>query len=175
MCQRANRFLLSFQHALTLFLIAWISLWVSYGCQKGLSESEAWAALETRAQHETSLTLADEYLQFSEKFPLSEHAPKALLKSAYLIELHGFSATAIERYRKVIERFPRSVEAAQACFLIGFTYSNVLGDTLKARRAFEAFLKNYPESELVPSARLELSLIGKSLDDFFKSDSLRSR
>jgi outer membrane protein assembly factor BamD (BamD/ComL family) len=48
----------------------------------------------------------------------------------------------------------------------------VLGDTLEARKAFEQFLKTYPESELVPSARLELSLIGKSLDELFNPDSL---
>jgi TolA-binding protein len=73
---------------------------------------------------------------------------------------------------KVVQRFPQCPEAAQASFLVGFAYNNALGDTLNARQAFEQFLNKYPESELVPSARLELATMGKSLDEMFKPDSL---
>jgi tetratricopeptide (TPR) repeat protein len=152
--------------------LLWIIVWLQLGCQKGLSDKEAWAKLETLSQSETSLQLAEQYLKFSQEFVESEHAPKALLKSAQLLDANGYTATAIERYREVVQRFPKSTEAAQASFLVGFAYSNVLGDTLEARKAFEQFLKTYPESELVPSARLELSLIGKSLDELFNPDSL---
>lgn len=147
-------------------------------CQKSESEKETWANLEGQAaderlmQSEASLKLAEQYVKFSQAFPQSPNAPKALLKSAQLLDANGLTKTAIERYQEVASRFPKSDEAAQACFLVGFAYSNVLGDTLEARKAFEQFLQNYPESDLVPSARLELSTMGKSLDDLFKPDSL---
>ncbi len=151
---------------------------VQVACQKSESEEELWANLERESsderlvQSEASLKLADKYLKFSQEFASSPNAPKALLKSAQLFDANRLTATAIEQYREVVKRFPQSHEAAQASFLIGFAYSNALGDTLNARQAFEQFLKQYPESELVPSARLELSLMGKSLDEMFKPDSL---
>ncbi|MFQ3598045.1 MAG: tetratricopeptide repeat protein [Chloroherpetonaceae bacterium] len=150
-------------------------------CQKAASEKETWALLEKDAAHESlvqgedALKLADRYLKFSQEFPSSPNAPKALLKSAQLYDANRLTKTAIERYQEVARRFPKSAEAAQASFLIGFAYSNVLGDTVEARKAFEQFLRNYPESELVPSARLELTTMGKSLDDLFKPDSLASQ
>ncbi len=151
------------------------------GCQNASSERETWARLEQESsdkhhiQGEASLKLADKYLKFSQEFPSSPNAPKALLKAAQLYDANRLTATAIDCYRKVVQRFPQSPEAAQASFLIGFAYNNALGDTLNARKAFEQFLKQYPESELVPSARLELATMGKSLDEMFKPDSLASQ
>lgn len=147
-------------------------------CQKGNSEKEIWANLEREStderltESEALLKLAERYLKFSQEFPESANAPKALLKAAQLFDANRLTKTAIQYYQEVAVRFPKSDEAAQASFLVGFAYSNVLGDTLEARKAFERFLQNYPESDLVPSARLELSTMGKSLDDFFKTDSL---
>ncbi len=160
------------------YKILCVLLLFEVACQKASSEKDVWARLEKDAtdeslmQGEASLKLADRYLKFSQDFPASPNAPKALLKSAQLFDANRLTKTAIERYQEVVMRFPKSQEAAQASFLIGFAYSNVLGDTVAARKAFEEFLRNYPESELIPSARLELMTMGKSLDDLFKPDSL---
>ncbi len=160
------------------YKILCVFLLFQVACQKAASESEAWARLEQEAtaenlaQSEASLKLAEKYLKFSQEFPSSPNAPKALLKSAQLFDANRLTKTAIEHYQEVVKRFPNSNDAAQASFLIGFAYSNVLGDTVEARKAFEEFLQKYPESELVPSARLELMTMGKSLDDLFKPDSL---
>ncbi len=150
-----------------LFLLCFFQV----ACQKAMSEKEAWESLEQEAI-DGHLIESEAYLQFSQEFPASLNAPKALLKSAQLLDANRLTKTAIERYQEVVKRFPNSNEAAQASFLVGFAYSNVLGDTLQARKAFEEFLQKYPESELVPSARLELMTMGKSLDDLFKPDSL---
>lgn len=162
------------------YKILFILLGFQVACQKVPSEQKAWAMLEREAsnerlQGEVSLKLAERHLKFSQDFPESPNTPKALLKAAQLFDANGLTKTAIEHYQEVVKRFPSSHEAAQAGFLIGFAYSNVLGDTVEARKAFEQFLKNYPESELVPSARLELMTMGKSLDDLFKPDSLASQ
>ncbi len=163
------------------YKILFLFLILGLGCQKATSEKEAWAELEKESvdehfkQGEKSLKLAEQFLKFSQEFPASPNAPKALLKSAQLCDAHRLTKTAIERYQEVVQRFPNSEEAAQASFLVGFAYSNVLGDTTEARKAYEQFLKNYPESDLVPSARLELLTMGKSLDDLFKPDSLASQ
>lgn len=160
------------------YKILFLFLILGLGCQKATSENDIWTDLERNAAAESlterkmSLKLAEQFLKFSQEFPASPNAPKALLKSAQLCDANRLTKTAIERYREVVQRFPNSEEAAQASFLVGFAYSNVLGDTLEARKAYEQFLKNYPESDLVPSARLELLTMGKSLDDVFKSDSL---
>lgn len=163
------------------YKILFVLLLGQVGCQNASSEQETWARLEQESidkhhiQGEVPLKLADRYLKFSQEFPTSPNSPKALLKSAQLYDANRLTATAIDCYRQVVQRFPQCPEAAQASFLVGFAYSNALGDTLNARQAFEQFLRQYPESELVPSARLELSLIGKSLDEMFKPDSLASQ
>lgn len=150
-------------------------LFLPISCQKVVSEKAEWETLEALSQSDTSLKLAERLLKFSQDFPVSANAPKALLKSAQLLDANGLTHTAIERYQEVVQRFPKSAEAAQASFLVGFAYSNVLGDTIAARKAYENFLADYPESDLVPSARLELLTMGKSLDDLFKPDSLASQ
>jgi tetratricopeptide (TPR) repeat protein len=160
------------------YKILLLLLTLGLGCQKAASENDIWTELEREVAAESlkdsnrSLKLAEQFLKFSQEFPASPNAPKALLKSAQLCDANRLTKTAVERYQEVVQRFPKSEEAAQASFLVGFAYSNVLGDTIQARKAYEQFLMDYPESDLVPSARLELLTMGKSLDDVFKPDSL---
>jgi peptidyl-prolyl cis-trans isomerase C len=59
----------------------------------------------------------------------------------------------IELYKKLIQRFPNDSVSVQARFMIGFTYAEDIGDYEEAKAAFEEFVRLYPNSELVGSAR----------------------
>ncbi|MBD3371073.1 tetratricopeptide repeat protein [Candidatus Fermentibacteria bacterium] len=59
---------------------------------------------------------------------------------------------AVEYFELFLQRFPEHEKAHQAQFLIGFTYSEYLGDYEAAREAFTGVADNYPESELADDA-----------------------
>ncbi len=59
----------------------------------------------------------------------------------------------IELFQRLTSRFPKDKSAAQAQFMIGFTYAEELAQFPDARAAFEEFLKRYPKSDLVESAK----------------------
>jgi hypothetical protein len=59
----------------------------------------------------------------------------------------------IELFREVTTKYPDDKSAIQAAFMIGFTYAEELKDFPAARTAFESFLRRYPKSDLVTSAK----------------------
>ncbi len=59
----------------------------------------------------------------------------------------------IELFKELITRYPNDKSAAQAAFMIGFTYAEELKDYPAARLAFEEFIRKYPQSDLVGSAK----------------------
>ncbi len=56
-------------------------------------------------------------------------------------------------YEELINRFPDSKYAAQAQFMIGFIYSEELQNYRMAKIAFRIVIEQYPESDLVDSAK----------------------
>ena len=52
------------------------------------------------------------------------------------MHLKGDYEKAIEEYEKVIEQFPKTEEAAEAYYRLGFIYQDDLGDLDKAKESF---------------------------------------
>ena len=65
----------------------------------------------------------------------------------------GTASERIELFREVTSKYPNDKSAVQAEFMIGFTYAEELRDFPAARSAFEEFMRKYPKSELVTSAK----------------------
>lgn len=59
----------------------------------------------------------------------------------------------IKLYREILSGYPDGQLAPQALYMIGFIYAEELQDTLKAQNALEDLLIQYPESNLIESAR----------------------
>ena len=66
----------------------------------------------------------------------------------------------ITLFERIISRFPDDKSAVQAAFMIGFTYSEELKDYAAARGAFEKFIREHPDSDLVPSAKWMIENMG---------------
>ncbi len=64
-------------------------------------------------------------------------------------------------YRAIANSYPDDKLAAQALFMIGFTYAEEIGDLSFARRAFQELLEKYPEEEVSESARWMMDNLGK--------------
>ncbi|MBU8921918.1 MAG: peptidyl-prolyl cis-trans isomerase [Bacteroidales bacterium] len=79
------------------------------------------------------------------------------------------SYTRILYYRELVNRYPEHKFAPQALFMIGFVYAEELQDLVQARRTFDELLKDYPDSEVVESAKW---MIGNLHQDHPRFESL---
>ena len=72
---------------------------------------------------------------------------------------------AIDAYQEYVKRFPKSPEAPQCQFMIGYLYANHLSNLELAKKAYEDFIQKYPEHELVKDAQWELDHLGKDVNE----------
>lgn len=74
---------------------------------------------------------------------------------------------ALDNFKQYAEYYPDSSQAPRCAFMIGFIYANDFQDTLKARQAYQAFLKDYPQADpgLRMSAEWELKHLGQDISN----------
>lgn len=72
--------------------------------------------------------------------------------------------TAIKAYEELVAAHPKSTYAPKCQFMIGYLYANHLKDTEKARAAYQGFIKNFPEDNLVKDAQWELDHLGQDVN-----------
>ena len=72
--------------------------------------------------------------------------------------------TAIQEYRKVLEKYNGSDQEPHALFMIGYIYANIISDEKSAKVEYETFLRKFPDHELAPSVKFEIDYLGKSID-----------
>jgi tetratricopeptide (TPR) repeat protein len=106
------------------------------------------------------------YEKLARFYPKSHLRPEALYRAG-LVYSNAFQEfdRAITLMQNVIDEYPENRYAAQCQFMIGFIHANSTADTAMARAAYTAFLRNYPEHELVPSVEWELEHLGKDIDE----------
>jgi len=72
---------------------------------------------------------------------------------------------AIEAYQQIVKLFPKSPQAPQCQFMIGYLYANHLKNMDMARKAYQDFIHSYPEHELIKDAQWELDHLGKDVNE----------
>lgn len=72
---------------------------------------------------------------------------------------------AIGAYTEIVQRFPTSDKAPQCQFMVGYLYANQLKNIEKAKEAYQGFIRNWPEHELVKDAQWELDHLGKDVNE----------
>jgi TolA-binding protein len=72
---------------------------------------------------------------------------------------------AIDAYQDIVKRFPKSPQAAQCQFMVGYLYANHMKNMDMAKQAYQTFLHNYPEDALVKDAQWELDHLGKDVNE----------
>ena len=88
-----------------------------------------------------------------------------LFADAKKFQEQGNFAGAIQSYQEIVTRFPRSPEAPQCQFMVGYLYANHMKNNEMARAAYQTFIKNYPEHELIKDAQWELDHLGQDVND----------
>jgi parvulin-like peptidyl-prolyl isomerase len=59
----------------------------------------------------------------------------------------------IQFYRDIVNLYPTHKNAAEALFMIGFTYAEELKDFVQARRTFDELEQKYPQSPMLESSK----------------------
>lgn len=72
---------------------------------------------------------------------------------------------AIDCYQEIVKRFPKSQQAPQCQFMVGYLYANHLKNIEQAQIAYRTFIRNYPEHELIKDAQWELDHLGKDVNE----------
>ncbi len=81
----------------------------------------------------------------------------------------------IKIYQGLVDRRPKSPRAAQALFMVGFTYADDLRRPDEARPVFQDLLKKYPDSDLASSARWMLDNMDKGLGNLPYAEQLKHK
>ena len=87
-----------------------------------------------------------------------------MLGDVYMNDFRDFT-TAIQEYRKVLEKYKGSDQEPHALFMIGYIYANVINDEKSAKIEYDDFLKRFPKHELAPSVKFEIEYLGKSIEE----------
>jgi TolA-binding protein len=82
---------------------------------------------------------------------------------------------AIDAYQEIVKRFPKSTQAPQCQFMVGYLYANHLKNIDMARKAYQTFIRNYPEHELIKDAQWELDHLGKDVNQIEELNKILSK
>ncbi|MCX7798644.1 MAG: tetratricopeptide repeat protein [Melioribacter sp.] len=107
------------------------------------------------------------------KFPDDSIAAKSIFEIAKLyhaklipnLSKEESLKEAIKNYKKVFYNYRNMPEAEHGLFLAGFIFANELNNIDSAKYNYELFLKNYPNSTLIQSVKLELENLGIPPDE----------
>jgi len=89
---------------------------------------------------------------------------RQLFEQAKKYQEEGKFAEAAAKYEELVRRYPRSNQAPQCLFMVGYLYANHLADYDKARKVYETFVKKYPSDPLIKDARWELTHLGQDVN-----------
>ena len=104
--------------------------------------------------------------KFEEKFPKDHRTPEVVLAHAMALQGEKRYDEAIETYRRLMDKYPQSPEAYKGMFLLGYMYYEDMKENNKALEIFNAFIKAYPDSELVTSAKVLVENISLPIEEW---------
>lgn len=114
------------------------------------------------------ISTVEQYASLLEKSNQERYAELSL-KAAGLAVTISEPGKALTFYNNVAEKVPNHTKAPMALFMTGFVYENYLKDNDKAKAAYEAFLKRYPnDPDFADDAQNCLKLLGKTPEEVFQ-------
>lgn len=118
-----------------------------------------------------------EYQKVIDEYSSGEFREKSLMTIGSMYHMYlipNISQTesnkkAVEYFRKLYKEYPKSEDAPKALFLSGFILSNNLQKFDEAKLAYQTFLKEYPNHELVSAVKSELENLGKDPEQILQN------
>ncbi len=102
---------------------------------------------------------------------------KAIYKLAKLYHGHAIKSIsqnkslqeAVKYYKLLYKKYPNFEGSAGALFMAGFIQANELQNYKAAKETYNQFIKSYPKSELITSAKEEIKNLGVPPADILKN------
>jgi TolA-binding protein len=88
-----------------------------------------------------------------------------MFENAKKFQEQGDFQSAVDTYQQIVKRYPKSPEAPQCQFMVGYLYANHLKNIDMAKDAYQTFIRNYPENDLVKDAQWELDHLGQDVNN----------
>lgn len=117
---------------------------------------------------DASKAYIDKAIAFSDQFPSDTLAAFPLYRSAEISRSLGKPNAAIDAYQKVLQRYPTFHKAAEAQFMLAFSYDEDLKDMTRARKSYTEFIAKYPNHTFADDAQMLLSNLGKTDEEILK-------
>lgn len=97
-----------------------------------------------------------------------------LFETATAAQEQSDFASAIKSYEGLVKSYPKSEFAPKCQFMIGYLYANHLKDEGKAREAYNAFIKAFPDDPLIKDAQWELDHLGMDVNQIEELNKIMS-
>lgn len=117
---------------------------------------------------EKARAFVDQARSFSDKFPTDTLAALPLYRSAEVSRSVGDFDLTLDTYQKVIKRYPSFHKAAEAKFMLAFTYDEDMNDNENARAAYTSFINDHPEHTFADDAQMLLGNLGKTDEEILR-------
>ena len=104
--------------------------------------------------------------KFEKKFPGDPRTPEVMLAHAMALQGEKRYEEAIGTFKRLMDKYSQSSEAYKGMFLLGYMYYEDMKDNDKAVEVFNSFVKTYPDSELVTSAKVLVENIGLPIEEW---------
>ena len=131
-------------------------------------EQQCYNEISNTYDHRVALKTLTEYQKFIEKYPNDTTSANYMYLGAQLSKSINLFGESIRKYEVLIKEYPSYKKAANAKFMIGMIYENDIKDTTKAKQAYQAFIDEYPNSELADDAALSIKYMSVSTEDLIK-------
>jgi len=122
--------------------------------------------------HKIALKTLNEYQKFIKDYPTDSLTANYMYVGGQLCKSINLYGEAIHQFEDLIKKFPKYKKGANAKFMIGMIYENDIQDTLKAKEAYQEFINEYPNSDLIDDAQFliqNLSLTDEQLIEMLES------
>ncbi len=115
------------------------------------------------------------YTRYATEFAEDTISASYLFKAGDISSKINETHQAIKLFGRMNEKYPEHPSTPYALFLQGFIYENQLGDPMKAKPYYEAFLKKYPDHPIAGDVSFSLENLGKSPEQLIREFEAREQ
>ncbi|MDZ4667205.1 MAG: tetratricopeptide repeat protein [bacterium] len=156
-----------------LFIAIFLSLTILAACQspkeKSLMAIKDLEGNDSAFSNELMMQLKTAYVDFALTYPDDEQTPEFMFKAAQRSIVLQQDNEAVDLLLQITSKYPKSNYVEDATFLMAYTYENNLQDLVRAKAAYEEFLKKFPNGELAQDAKISLDNLGKTPEEILPS------
>lgn len=131
-------------------------------------ENELFNSDQTKIDKRKALDLVKLYVKFTDEYPDDPISPEYLFKASDISMNLNRPTQTIKLFNKILTTYPSYNKTPTALFLKAFVYEDQLHDYDQAKKYYELFIVEYPDSEFADDAAVSLKNLGKSPEELIR-------